>query len=271
MILFVGCIEGLQLVTGSGRCDIDDLILNVGGSFILYLILKIPPMKRLVRNIFLLEGNKVSKIFVAFVILFITGIVSYLFILTEKREKLYKNNLNKLYSKYSFNVEIIDKSRYCLGEEEMFYEDDLYKYYFECKKSNNIYVIVDNKEYRLEEVLKDDFEYDVSIELLGNLGLKYKRKNKYTYININTKSLEKEKDVYVKPTIYYEKDDDILSVMTSDYNISSSNYKYKLHLVPKNSGETTLYIIVKDEDDILEKKEYKIFIDENLNVKYELK
>ena len=100
MILFVSCIEGLQLVTGSGRCDIDDVILNVGGAFFLYLILKIPPMKKLMRNILLLEGNKVSKIFIGFVIVCIIGIISYLVWLTDKREKLYRNNLNKLYAKY---------------------------------------------------------------------------------------------------------------------------------------------------------------------------
>ena len=59
--------------------------------------------------------------------------------------------------------------------------------------------------------------------------------------------------------------------MTSDYNISSDMYKYKLHLIPKASGETTLYVIVKDEEEIIEKKEYKITIDEKLSVKYELK
>ena len=271
MILFVSCIEGLQLVTGSGRCDIDDLILNVGGAFFLYLILKIPPMKKLIRNVLLLEGNKVSKIFTAFVVIVIISIIVSLVWLIDKRERLYKKNLEELYAKYSFNVEIVDKSRYCIDTEEMFYEDDLYRYYFECKKSDNIYVVINDKEYTLKEALDSDFKYDVSIELLGNLGLKYKRENKYTYIKVSTKSLEKEKDIYTKPTIYYEKDDDILAVMTSDYNISETNYKYKLHLIPKSSGETTLYIIVKDEEEVLETIEYSIEIDENLNVKYELK
>jgi len=270
MILFVGCIEGLQLATGSGRCDIDDLILNVGGAFILYLILKIPPMKKLLRNVLLLEGNKVSKIFISFVIICIIGIISSLVYLVNYREKLYQNHLNKLYSKYSFNVEVQDRARYCSAEEEMFYEDDLYKYYFECNKSDNVYVIINEREYKLKEVLVDDFEYDVSIELLGNLGLKYKRKNKYTYINMSTKSLEKEENIYSKPTIFYEKDDDILAVMTSDYSISESNYKYKLHLIPKSSGETILYVIAKDGEEIIEKLEYKIQIDESLKVKYEL-
>ena len=270
MILFVCCIEGLQLVTGSGRCDIDDLILNVGGSFFLYLILKIPPMKKLIRNVLLLEGNKVSKIFIGFVIICIVGIISSLVYLVKYREKLYQNHLNKLYSKYSFNVEVQDRTRYCSDTEEMFYEDDLYKYYFECYKSDNVYVIINDKEYKLKEVLVDDFDYDVSIDLLGNLGLKYTRKNKYTYINMSTKSLEKEKDIYTKPTIYYEKDDDILAVMTSDYSISKDNYKYKLHLIPKSSGETILYVTAKDEEQIVEKFEYKIQIDENLKVKYEL-
>ena len=62
MIIVVLLIEGLQFLTLSGSCDIDDLILNVLGAIILYLILSIKSIKQLIRNIFLLENNKINYV-----------------------------------------------------------------------------------------------------------------------------------------------------------------------------------------------------------------
>ena len=62
MIIVVLLIEGLQFVTLSGSCDIDDLILNVFGALILYLILSIKSIKHFIRNIFLLENNEINYV-----------------------------------------------------------------------------------------------------------------------------------------------------------------------------------------------------------------
>ena len=62
MIIVVLLIEGLQFVTLSGSCDIDDLILNVFGAHILYLILSIKSIKHFIRNIFLLENNEINYV-----------------------------------------------------------------------------------------------------------------------------------------------------------------------------------------------------------------
>ncbi|MBQ9773305.1 MAG: VanZ family protein [Clostridia bacterium] len=45
--LTVASIEVIQFAFMVGSCDIDDLILNVGGAMILYFILRIPALKRL--------------------------------------------------------------------------------------------------------------------------------------------------------------------------------------------------------------------------------
>ncbi len=47
MLLTVAAVEGLQLWLMVGSCDIDDLILNAGGAFLLFWILRIPPIGRL--------------------------------------------------------------------------------------------------------------------------------------------------------------------------------------------------------------------------------
>ena len=55
MIIIVIIIELLQFATTSGSCDIDDLILNVCGASIIYLIVKIRPINNFIRKVFLFE------------------------------------------------------------------------------------------------------------------------------------------------------------------------------------------------------------------------
>ena len=47
MLLVVSTVEALQFCFMVGSCDVDDLILNVGGALLLFAILKIPLIKRL--------------------------------------------------------------------------------------------------------------------------------------------------------------------------------------------------------------------------------
>ncbi len=47
----VALIEGLQLLFMTGHCDIDDLILNVSGALIAFLLLQIPPLKKLMKKL----------------------------------------------------------------------------------------------------------------------------------------------------------------------------------------------------------------------------
>ena len=72
MIIVVALIEGLQVLTLSGSCDIDDFILNVGGACLLYAFLSIKTVKNFLRNIFLLENNKINYFILAINIAFIT-------------------------------------------------------------------------------------------------------------------------------------------------------------------------------------------------------
>ncbi len=52
VLLFVCAIEGMQFAFMVGSCDVDDLILNAGGSFLLYLLFLIPPAKRFCNRLF---------------------------------------------------------------------------------------------------------------------------------------------------------------------------------------------------------------------------
>ncbi len=51
MLVSVACIEGLQLLFMVGSCDVDDLILNVGGAILAYVLLRLSPMQRLTERL----------------------------------------------------------------------------------------------------------------------------------------------------------------------------------------------------------------------------
>ena len=55
--VIVLAVEILQFLTLAGSCDVDDLILNVGGAFSVYLIVKNEKAEKLLRYIFLSEGR----------------------------------------------------------------------------------------------------------------------------------------------------------------------------------------------------------------------
>ena len=51
MLVTVSLIEALQLLFMVGSCDVDDLILNVGGAFLMFLLLRVPIMQRLTEKL----------------------------------------------------------------------------------------------------------------------------------------------------------------------------------------------------------------------------
>lgn len=55
MLVTVSLIEALQLLFMVGSCDVDDLILNVGGAFLMFWLLRIPPIQRTAQK---LTGTK---------------------------------------------------------------------------------------------------------------------------------------------------------------------------------------------------------------------
>jgi len=64
---------------------------------------------------------------------------------------------------------------YCAQAIEVFYEDNQYQYYFNCVKSNSMYVIINSKEYKLVYALKNNL---VTINELEDAGYKFMKKSK---------------------------------------------------------------------------------------------
>lgn len=60
VVLSVAAVEGMQLVLMVGSCDVDDVILNAGGAFLFYWILKIPALQRLCAAVWSGDFSKIG-------------------------------------------------------------------------------------------------------------------------------------------------------------------------------------------------------------------
>ena len=274
-------IEVLQLITSSGRFDVDDLILNLSGALILYGIIKIKAVNNLIRNIFLLEKNRISKkdYIKIFILIFI--IVLSIVILVLYRNKLYNKNIDNYDKIYNPQIKIIDETETCADALDKFYEDDLKNYYFPCMKSDNVFAIINDEEkYLIKDILNtNDFKYKIDIYRIKSLfdyyKIKYYEEDKYNKINFdidlncdNNACGSPEFKAFVGNKNNLEvKFDSRNSIFDSD----NKKYSINLYLIPKANGTSNLEVIFKDDNSGKQTKYlYKVIIDDNLNTTYKL-
>jgi glycopeptide antibiotics resistance protein len=54
MPLMLLAVEGLQLILCCGSCDVDDVILNLSGTLLVYFLIRIPAITRLLEKLYLM-------------------------------------------------------------------------------------------------------------------------------------------------------------------------------------------------------------------------
>ena len=257
-------IELIQFITFSGSCDIDDIILNTLGAFIMYKILNIKDIKNLIKNIFLLEKNKIYKKKLLKVLIPIIVVVVLCFGLYKIGSRFYDNNLDDWMSKYNYKLEIIDETETCDTALELFYESELYEYYFDCIKSDYVYArINDGEKYLVKELLTNNpTDYVISIDKLERAGLKFTTKEKYKKINI-----------YYEGNVYLSKekieDVSILGIGWGN-SIQGESLSQEVFLIPKKEGTTLLSLDIYNgsTSELVETLKYEIIINSSLEVSY---
>ena len=263
-------IELLQLITFSGSCDIDDIILNTLGAFIAYMILSVKDIKNLVRNILLLEKNEINKKKLIWIIVPIIVVIGLCLGLYKIGERNYDKNLEDWTSKRNYKLEIIDESEATDSALEKFYETELYEYYFPSIKSDYVYAkINDGEKYLVKDLLNNNpTDYIVSIDRLKRAGLKFIEKEKYDKI-----------ELYIEGNVYIGrekiKDEEILKVgWGNSYQQSevqgTSSLSQEIFLIPKKEGKTTLEIDVYNSktSELIKTIKYEINITNDLKVTY---
>ncbi len=268
LILMILGIEFLQLITGSGRFDIDDLILNLFGAVLVYLLFKIKSVKALIHNIFLLEKNKISKksyikiiSFIVIAIVLFMGVIIY-------RNKLYDKNYEE-HSKI-YNPEITFEHSDECSDNNLFYEDEVYKYYFECYDNDDFYLIVNNEEkYYVKDFLdssKYNYDIDMLLSTMDYNNIKYKVENKYPHFNMKVKNTFG--SAYYGPS---DVDSDIAKLVLKDKSVDVNNLEFEVSIIPKKSGEEVMNVdfeIYEDGETKTITKKVKVTVYEDLNVTY---
>ena len=268
LTLMILGIEFLQLITGSGRFDIDDLILNLFGAVLVYLLFKIKSVKALIHNIFLLEKNKISKksyikiiSFIVIAIVLFMGVIIY-------RNKLYDKNYEE-HSKI-YNPEITFEHSDECSDNNLFYEDEVYKYYFECYDNDDFYLIVNNEEkYYVKDFLdssKYNYDIDMLLSTMDYNNIKYKVENKYPHFNMKVKNTFG--SAYYGPS---DVDSDIAKLVLKDKSVDVNNLEFEVNIIPKKSGEEVMNVdfeIYEDGETKTITKKVKVTVDEDLNVTY---
>ena len=153
-------IEIVQFFVNVGSFDIDDVILNIGGAFLLYLLIKKTKLKIYLEKFFLTlkinNKRKVLKIllnifyFLLFIVLFLLSIYNFFNI-------FYDLSIRK------DNIDI--SNMVCVSDEKVYLLDyDNYHYYSNCNYGNNT-------------ILVNDFPYSlIDFIYYGHLDLEYEEK-----------------------------------------------------------------------------------------------
>ena len=269
MIIIILGIESLQLITTSGRFDIDDLILNLFGAVIMYLLFNIKSVNDLINNVFLLEHNKISKKSYIKIISFILIIIIVCLSIIVYRNKLYNQNVDDYNSINNPNI-TFEHDNNC-GDNNSFYEDEIYKYYFKCYDNSYFYVVVNDKDKFSVKDFLDNSKYNYDIErLLYNMNdnnIDYEIEHKYTYFNIKIENPNNDSSSF---TDYV--DSDIAKLVIIDKSNKDNVLDYEVNIIPIKNGTKTMNINIELTDENGKTKtitkKINVNVDENLNVSY---
>ena len=266
LVIIILGIETVQLITGFGRFDVDDLILNLFGVVLAYLVLNIRYVRDLIHNIFLLEGNKISRNEYIKIIGFIIVAFLLLIILVLYRNKLYNQSYEDYNKIHNPDIEFIYDDD--CTQNNLFYEDEVYKYYFKCYDSADFYVLINGSDKLSIKNFLDNSNYSYDISRLTDLfdinNIDYEIENKYEHFDIQVSS----NNLSMSPVL----EEDIVRLVIIDKGFYDGKYNFEVNIIPKKSGEEVIDIEFKSSDDDgnvkLIVRKVKVIVDSNFNVSY---
>ena len=164
-------------------------------------------------------------------------------------------------------------SRMAGDPSSLFYENEIYRYYFECYDNNEFYLIVNNEDkFQVKEFL-DDSKYNYDIGMLLTVfdysDIDYKAQNKYPHFNLSVNN--EIGNSYFGPS---DVESDIAKLVLTDKSTDGYNLNFEVNIIPKNSGERVMNIDFEFTDasgkiTVMTKK-VKIIVDDDMNVEYSL-
>ena len=228
--------------------------------------MNIKSVNNLLKNIFLLEHNKIEKKSIIRIILTFILVVLSILVVIKYREKIYQKNVDENTSIYNYKLVIQDETGNNVNSiRELFYEDKYYRYYFNGSRSNTLYAIInDNEKYLVKDLLNNNpSKYYITIEKLTEAGLEYIKESKYKELNIEGKGNGNFK-------INIENNERLAidageGTLMSSVNKEDTYFKKKYYIIPKQTGSTKVTINFYNDSKYTFSKNYEIIIDKELN------
>lgn len=258
VIIFAFFIELTQLITLTGVFDIDDIIFNSLGAIIFFKPFNKSFFKKGLDKLILLSDDKLKKNDVVKIAISLVLIIS-LFVVVA-----YYYYVNDS----AVEIEIVDESTTCVGEKELIYENDDYKYYLPCQKSDYIYVIFEKKHKFLVKDL-----------INGNVQSKYvKRFNPDIYLNYDdifikeVKGIQLELEIEENVNVYSDYDSDTIVLKSALISYSVDGKKIQTFIIkPISVGVTDVLfkqVDVYDNSKVIKTDVYEIIVKDDLSVVY---
>ncbi len=151
------------------------------------------------------------------------------------------------------------------SENNMFYEDELFEYYFDCYDKDKFYLIVNKEDKLLIKNFLDSSKYDYDIE---KLTWKLKQNNIEYYTKHKNPNYILHLPKFEGDFCYKGVKNDYVNVVVKGVN--TSIYDLDLNFIPLKEGKTTIDFKVTNEGKVYTYT-FDITIDKDLNLKYELK
>lgn len=246
-------IESAQYIFKLGSFDIDDIILNVGGTVLFYIIIYKSKLKSIINKIFLTykSDKKIFKyLYYLSMIFSIIVIIYYIFLIFTNiyENKIDYKNLKCVQNNKEFIVKINNDNYYSLCKYEGFIKKGNLKYSLKEALQNNFLKESDLKKLN---IIKKEFITNVKI-IEDNKINKISNSN-YTYYLVNIKTMiyhfdEKNESIY--DLINTENVNDyIFSLVKISYFSNDkimTAYSGKYFDVINCSSATEYYIVSKD-------------------------
>lgn len=170
----------------------------------------------------------------------------------------------------------------CIDGIDYFYEDENYRYYFTCLKSNYIIVNINDKEYMLKDALENGIITIKDIENKIEFKKESKKENKVTndikLIKENNKCSTKVEKIYTynKVEYYYDCSDHIYTLKIGNENISLSKALESGKVTINTLKELGLNVISKEikdnkKEEVEIKKENEVTTEKENDTKIDIK
>ena len=228
--------------------------------------MNIKSVNNLLKNIFLLEHNKIEKKSIIRIILTFILVVLSILVVIKYREKIYQKNVDENTNIYNYKLVIKDETGNNVNSiRELFYEDKYYYYYFNGSRSNTLYAIInDNEKYLVKDLLNNNpSKYYITIEKLKEAGLEYIKESKYKELNIEGKGNgNSEINIENNKILALDAGEGTLIPST---NKDDTYFKQKYYIIPKQAGSTKVTIDFYNGSKYTFSKKYEIIIDNELN------